>query len=81
MPTDRCATNPRGRLIAIGDVHGCSHAVEALLESIGPNLFLDGLGIPAPYQLKDAIAFAILVLILIFRPTGILGEKLVQAKA
>lgn len=52
-----------------------------LLESIGPNLFLDGLGIPAPYQLKDAIAFAILVLILIFRPTGILGEKLVQAKA
>ena len=52
-----------------------------LLEAIGPNLFLDGLKIPAPYQLKDAIAFAILVLILIFRPTGILGEKLTQAKA
>jgi branched-chain amino acid transport system permease protein len=52
-----------------------------LLESIGPNLFLDGLGIPAPYQLKDAIAFVILVFILIFRPTGILGEKMAQAKA
>jgi len=52
-----------------------------LLEAIGPNLFLDGLHIPAPYQLKDAIAFAVLVLILIFRPTGILGEKLTQAKA
>lgn len=52
-----------------------------LIESIGPNLFLDGLGIPAPYQLKDAIAFAILVFILIFRPTGIMGEKMTQAKA
>ena len=52
-----------------------------LLESIGPSLFLDGLGIPAPYQLKDAIAFSVLVLILIFRPTGILGERLAQAKA
>jgi branched-chain amino acid transport system permease protein len=52
-----------------------------LLESIGPLLFLDGLGVPAPYQLKDAIAFIILVLILIFRPTGILGERLAQARA
>jgi len=55
--------------------------VLGLLESIGPRLFLDGLGIPAPYQLKDAIAFTILVFILIFRPTGILGERLAQAKA
>jgi branched-chain amino acid transport system permease protein len=52
-----------------------------LLESIGPLLFLDGFGVPAPYQLKDAIAFIILVLILIFRPTGILGERLAQARA
>jgi branched-chain amino acid transport system permease protein len=50
-------------------------------ESLGPSLFLDGLGIPAPYQLKDAIAFTLLVLILIFRPSGILGEKLAQKKA
>ena len=25
-----------GRLIAIGDVHGCVHALDAVLESIGP---------------------------------------------
>ncbi len=47
-----------------------------VVESLGPSLFLDGLGIPAPHQLKDAIAFTVLVLILIFRPTGILGERL-----
>jgi branched-chain amino acid transport system permease protein len=47
-----------------------------IFESIGPSLFLDGLGIPAAHQLKDVIAFTMLVLILIFRPTGILGERL-----
>ncbi len=52
-----------------------------IIESIGPNLFLDGLGIAAPYQLKDAIAFILLVLVLIFRPSGILGERLAQKKA
>jgi len=52
-----------------------------LVESVGPSLFLDGLGIVAPYQLKDAIAFIMLVLILIFRPTGILGERLAVKKA
>jgi branched-chain amino acid transport system permease protein len=31
--------------------------------------------------LKDAIAFTMLVLILIFRPTGILGERLSKKKA
>jgi branched-chain amino acid transport system permease protein len=52
-----------------------------IAESLGPNLFLDGLGIPAPYQLKDAIAFTLLVLVLIFRPTGILGETLADKRA
>jgi branched-chain amino acid transport system permease protein len=32
-------------------------------------------------QLKDVIAFSMLVLVLIFRPTGILGEVLTQKKA
>ena len=32
-------------------------------------------------QLKDAIAIVMLVLVLIFRPQGILGEKLAEEKA
>jgi branched-chain amino acid transport system permease protein len=47
-----------------------------VIESVGPSLFLEGIGIPSPHQLKDGIAFTVLVLILIFRPTGILGERL-----
>jgi branched-chain amino acid transport system permease protein len=67
----------------IGNVPGAflGAMLLGLLESVGPSLFLDGMGIPAAYQLKDAIAFTILVFILIFRPTGILGERLTQAKA
>jgi branched-chain amino acid transport system permease protein len=52
-----------------------------LFESVGPALILDGLGIVAPYQLKDVIAFTLLVMILIFRPSGILGERLATKKA
>ncbi|MBI4609297.1 MAG: branched-chain amino acid ABC transporter permease [Candidatus Rokubacteria bacterium] len=52
-----------------------------VVESVGPILFLDGLGIVAPYQLKDVIAFTMLVMVLIFRPSGILGERLVVKKA
>ena len=52
-----------------------------IAESLFPNLVLDGLGIPAPYQLKDALAFVLLVLVLIFRPTGIVGERLASKKA
>ena len=52
-----------------------------VFESVGPSLFLDGLGIPSPNQLKDAIAFTMLVFILIFRPSGILGERLATKKA
>ena len=52
-----------------------------IFESVGPSLFLEGLGIPAPYQLKDAIAFTMLVLVLIFRPTGIMGVDLGKKKA
>jgi branched-chain amino acid transport system permease protein len=52
-----------------------------IAESHFPNLVRDGLGIPAPYQLKDALAFIMLVLVLIFRPSGILGERLAAKKA
>jgi branched-chain amino acid transport system permease protein len=52
-----------------------------MFESVGPALFLEGLGIAAPHQLKDVIAFTMLVFILIFRPQGILGERLAEKKA
>jgi branched-chain amino acid transport system permease protein len=67
----------------IGNVPGAflGSLILGLLESVGPNLFLTGLGIPSPSQLKDAIAFIVLVLILIFRPTGILGERISRDKA
>ncbi len=50
-------------------------------ESIGSILFLDGLGVPSPSQLKDVIAFTILVMVLMFRPQGILGERLSGKRA
>ncbi|MGQ9850475.1 MAG: branched-chain amino acid ABC transporter permease [Aggregatilineaceae bacterium] len=45
-----------------------------LVEAFGPTM----LGIPAEY--KDVIAFSLLVLVLIFRPTGIFGEVLAEKK-
>jgi len=52
-----------------------------LVESVGPSLFLDGLGIPAPYQLRDLIAFTLLIMVLIFRPNGIFGERMAKQRA
>ncbi len=52
-----------------------------IFEAIGPPLFLEGLGIPGGHQLKDVIAFTMLVLVLIFRPQGIIGERLAEKKA
>ena len=52
-----------------------------MFESVGPALFLQGLGIPAAHQLKDVIAFTMPVLVLIFRPQGIVGERLGEKKA
>ncbi|MDX1995214.1 MAG: branched-chain amino acid ABC transporter permease [bacterium] len=46
-----------------------------VIESVAPAL----LGIPQ--QLEDIVAFGMLVLILIFRPTGIFGEVLAKKKA
>jgi len=50
-------------------------------EAIGSLLIFDGLGVPAPGQLKDVIAFTILVMVLVFRPQGILGERLSRSRA
>jgi len=52
-----------------------------IIESVGPALFLDGIGIPAPYQLRDLIAFAVLVMVLVFRPQGLFGEALAKKRA
>ena len=45
-----------------------------LMESLGPAL----LGLD--FQLKDVVAFAILIIVLIIRPSGILGEALTEEK-
>lgn len=52
-----------------------------IFESVGPSLFLEGLGITRAYQLKDVIAYTMLVMILLFRPQGILGERISKQKA
>ena len=51
------------------------------VESLGPSLVLVGLDIPSAHQLKDVVAFLALVLVLIFRPTGILGERVSEERA
>ena len=78
----------------IGFVPGLKAFTAAVLGGIGnvPGAMLGGLSLgiieavaPAildiPFQLKDVLAFSILVLVLIFRPTGILGEVLSEKKA
>ena len=47
-----------------------------LFEGVGPQLVLAGFGIPGVSQLKDVVAFTALVLVLIFKPTGLFGERL-----
>lgn len=67
----------------IGNIPGAvvGGLVLGIVESVGPSLFLEGLGITRAYQLKDAIAYTMLVMILLFRPQGILGERLSKQKA
>lgn len=67
----------------IGNIPGAmlGGIVLGIVESVGPSLVLEGLGITRPYQLKDAIAYTMLVMILLFRPQGILGERLTKKKA
>jgi branched-chain amino acid transport system permease protein len=44
-----------------------------IAESVGPYLLLSGVHAPSPFELKGVITFSVLVLVLIFRPGGILG--------
>ena len=44
-----------------------------LLQALGPSLILTGYHVPSPFQLREAFTFLVLVLVLIFRPGGILG--------
>jgi branched-chain amino acid transport system permease protein len=61
----------------IGNIVGAALGgiILGVLEQVGPNLFLSGFQIPSPNQLQDVIAFTVLVLVLIFRPWGLLGRK------
>ena len=52
-----------------------------LIEAVGPTLFLTGVGVPAASQLKDVVAFTMLVLVLVFRPSGILGARVTRGRA
>ena len=60
----------------IGSISGAAlgGVLLGLLQSVGPALILTGYGIPSSFQLKDAFTFLILVLVLIFRPGGLLGS-------
>jgi branched-chain amino acid transport system permease protein len=61
----------------IGNIPGAmlGSLLLGILEALGPS----ALGLPTEY--KDVIAFSVLVLVLIFRPTGLLGEVLTEKKA
>jgi branched-chain amino acid transport system permease protein len=60
----------------IGSISGAAlgGVLLGLLQSLGPALILTGFEVPSPFQLKDAFTFLVLVLVLIFRPGGLLGS-------
>jgi branched-chain amino acid transport system permease protein len=60
----------------IGSIGGAALGgfVIGLLLAVGPQLFLTGFGIPSPNSLRDAFVFIVLVLVLVFRPGGLLGS-------
>ncbi len=47
-----------------------------IAESVGPLLILEPLGVSGVSQLRDAVAFAMLIAVLLIRPSGIFGERL-----
>jgi branched-chain amino acid transport system permease protein len=67
----------------IGNIPGamCGGLLLGVAEAVGPALLLDGLHVPAPNQLRDIISYGMLVLVLIFRPQGIFGERVAGRRA
>ena len=61
----------------IGNIAGAALGgiLVGLLEAVAPPLLLAGAEVDSLFQLKDLIAFSILVLVLIFRPSGLLGSQ------
>ncbi len=59
----------------IGSIPGAAIGglILGVSESVGPYLLLTGVHAPSPFELRGVITFSILVLVLIFRPGGILG--------
>lgn len=59
----------------IGSIAGAAIGglIIGVLQSVGPALLLTGIHVPSPFQLKDVVTFLILILVLLFRPGGILG--------
>jgi len=60
----------------IGSIAGAAlgGVMVGLLEAVAPPLLLGGAGVKSLFQLQDVIAFGILVLVLIFKPAGLLGS-------
>jgi branched-chain amino acid transport system permease protein len=61
----------------IGNIFGAmlGGILIGVLENVGPPLLLLGFGVPGTNQMRDVVAFSVLVLVLVFRPTGLLGRK------
>jgi branched-chain amino acid transport system permease protein len=45
-------------------------------EALAPLTLLEPLGVSGVSQLRDAVAFVLLILVLLFKPTGLFGERL-----
>jgi branched-chain amino acid transport system permease protein len=60
----------------IGSIGGAALGgfIIGMLQAVGPSLLLTGFGIPSVNSLRDAFVFLVLVLILVFRPGGLLGS-------
>ena len=69
MSLDRTA---RGGIGSIGGA-ALGGFLIGLLRAVGPPLILLGYGIPSVFSIRDAFVFLVLVLVLVFRPGGLLG--------